>query len=186
MSTTDDLQNDPFTQGTGLVNALSAVRVVNGEGGKFLVHNNESFSNIKKIIDKPISLFDLEIFGLKKAKVSENTFPITSWYGGTLLPGEKTTTIFTLENPTNKSLDIKINPVTLKLIEKLQMDGVTKVHLQDPILNDTGIYRPNYIKLSDIGKDEPSDQTSIYKQPNQDSIINPCLLYTSPSPRDRG
>jgi len=173
MSTTDDLQNDPFTQGTGLVNALSAVKVVNGEGGKFLVHNNESFSNIKKVIDRPISLFDLEIFGLEKAKVSDNTFPITSWYGGTLLPGEKTTTIFTLENPTNKSLDIKINPVTLKLIEKLQMDGVTKVHLQDPILNDTGIYRPNYIKLSDIGKDEPSDQTSIYKQPNQDSIINP-------------
>ena len=172
MSTTDDLQNDPFTQGTGLVNALSAVKVVNGEGGKFLVHNNESFSNIKKVLDRPTSLFDLEIFGLGKAKVSENTFPITSWYGGILLPGEKTTTTFTLENPTNKSLDIKINPVTLKLIEKLQMDGVTKVHLQDPILNDTGIYRPNYIKLSDIGKDEPSDQTSIYKQPNQNSIIN--------------
>ena len=26
MSTTDDLQNDPFTQGTGLVNALTAVK----------------------------------------------------------------------------------------------------------------------------------------------------------------
>ena len=90
-----------------------------------------------------------------------------------MLPGEKTTTIFTLENPTNKSLDIKIDPVTLELIEKLQMDGVTKVHLQDPVLNGTGIYRPNYIKLSDIGKDEPSDQTSVYKQPNQPSVINP-------------
>ena len=51
MSTASDLQNDPLTQGAGLVNALDAVRTLNGHAGKFIVHNDETFSNIKKVID---------------------------------------------------------------------------------------------------------------------------------------
>ena len=65
---------------------------------------------------------------------------MTSWYGGRLHPGENTTTEFTIENPTNKTLDITINPMTLKLIEKSELDGMTEVQLQDPILNKSKTY----------------------------------------------
>ena len=46
MSSASDLRNDPLTQGVGLVNSLDAVRIVNGHGGKFMIHNDASFSNI--------------------------------------------------------------------------------------------------------------------------------------------
>ena len=39
MSSAIDLQNDVFTQGTGLVDSLQAVRSVHGHGGTFIVHN---------------------------------------------------------------------------------------------------------------------------------------------------
>jgi len=118
MSTADDIKNDPMTQGTGMVNALNAVRTVYGHGGKFIVHNDATFSNIKEVIDTSLHSFNSSSIGIDKFGISDNTFPMTSWFGGRLHPGENTTTEFTIENPTNKTLDITINPTTLKLIEK--------------------------------------------------------------------
>ena len=40
MSSAMDLENDAFTQGTGLVDSYQAVRSVNGHGGVFVVHNS--------------------------------------------------------------------------------------------------------------------------------------------------
>ena len=39
MSTAEDMQNDTFTQGSGMVNSLDAVRFVQGEGGVFQVYS---------------------------------------------------------------------------------------------------------------------------------------------------
>jgi len=150
MSTADDIKNDPMTHGTGIVNALNAVRTVYGHGGKFIVHNDATFSNIKEVIDTSLHSFNSSSIGIDKFGMSDNTFPMTSWFGGRLHPGENTTTEFTIENPTNKTLDIAINPITLKLIEKVELDGITEVQLQDPILNKSKTYRPNYVKLTDL------------------------------------
>ena len=49
MSTATDLKNDPFTQGSGLVNVTNAVNFVKGKDDTFVVYNNASYSNIKKI-----------------------------------------------------------------------------------------------------------------------------------------
>ena len=92
MSSAGDLRNDPLTQGAGLVNALDAVRIVNGHGGKFLVHNDATFSNIKEVIDISSSSFNSDLFGIDEFGLSDKTFPMTSWYGGRLNPGEETTT----------------------------------------------------------------------------------------------
>ena len=173
MSTADDLQNDPLTQGSGLVNALNAVRAVNGHYAKFIVHNNESFSNIKEILDVPLSSFNTELFGIEDFSFSDKTFPMTSWYGGRLVPGEKTSAVFTIENPTNSTLDIAIKPVTLKLVEKLQINERTEPHLQDSILNEPETYRPNYIKLSSMmSKQNPSNQTNIINPDYSLMVLN--------------
>jgi len=150
MSTANDLQNDPLTQGAGLVNALDAIRTVNGHGGKFIVHNDKTFSNIKKVIDVSSSLSDLDLFEVEEYGFSNKTFPMTGWFGGRLHPGEKTSTTFTIENPTPKSLDITIKPTTLKLIENLEVSGKTEPHQKDSILKEDETYRPNYVKLGDV------------------------------------
>jgi len=162
MSTADDIKNDPMTQGAGLVNAHNAVRTVHGHGGKFIVHNDATFSNIKEVIGTSLHSFNSSSIGIDKFGISDNTFPMTSWFGGRLHPGENTTTEFTIENPTDKTLDITINPITLKLIEKSELDGTTEVQLQDPILNKSKTYRPNYVKLTDLPIDvSQSNRTSI-------------------------
>jgi len=165
MSSADDLRNDPLTQGAGLVNALDAVRIVNGHGGKFMVHNDATFSNIKEVIDISSSSFNSDLFGIDEFGLSDKTFPMTGWYGGRLNPGEESTTTYTIENPNSYTINVKIKPETLKLIDTLQMSGVTEPHLQDTILNEPETYRPNYIKLGDI----PAE----HRIANETSIIHP-------------
>ena len=38
----------------------------------------------------------------------------------------------------------------MKLIKKTEFDGKTIVQQQDPDLNKSGTYAPNYIRLSDV------------------------------------
>nr|MCS5651203.1 S8 family serine peptidase [Candidatus Neomarinimicrobiota bacterium] len=172
-STANDLQNDPLTQGSGLVNALDAVRILNGHGGKFIVNNNETFSNIKKVIDVSSSSFDSDFFGIEKFSLSDKTFPMTGWYAGRLHPGEKTSTTFTIENPTPNAINIAVKPTTIKLIENLEVNGVTEPHQQDSILKEDGTYSPNYIKLSDIpAEHRSSNQTSIIHADSSLMVLN--------------
>jgi hypothetical protein len=150
MSTAIDLQNDPFTQGAGLTNIESALKYVHGTDGVFIVHNDKSYDNIKKILSNGfINLNSTEI-KFEKFEFSSKSFPMTSWFAGQLLPGERVTTTFTIENPSNETLTINVNAKTLSLIGKTQFNGITNVQQQDPILNKSGTYVPNYLKLSDV------------------------------------
>ena len=160
MSTATDLQNDPFTQGSGLSNIKSALDYVHGNNGVFKVSNDASYSNLKDILNPAIKNINSTEIGFKKFNFPSKLFPMTSWFAGQLLPGERTTTTFTIENPTNETLSISITPNTLSLIEKTQFDGVTTVQQQDSFLNETGTYIPNYVKLSDIQKNSTLGDSS--------------------------
>jgi len=166
MSSASDLHNDPLTQGAGLVNALDAVRIVNGHGGKFMVHNDASFSNIKEVIGDPWSSLNSDSLGIDpEFNLDETALPMTGWYGGRLNPGEETITTYTIENPNNYPIDVTIKPQTLKLIDRLEMNGITEPLLQDPILNEDETYRPNYVKISDIAAE--------HRTANETSVIHP-------------
>ena len=150
MSTASDLQNDPFTQGSGLSNIASALNYVHGDAGVFIVYNDASYDNLKKILTPALINLNSTAIGFDKFDFSSKSFPMTSWFAGQLLPGDRVTTTFTIENPTDETLEISINPKTLSLIGKTQLDGTTTVQQQDSISNKTGIYIPNYVKLSDV------------------------------------
>src|SRR3989344_282402 len=148
MSTATDLGNDVFTQGAGLVNATNAINFVKGNAGVFVVYNNSTFFNIKKILDDPIDKLNSNILGIANFTIPEKNYPQTSWFGGYLLPGERSTTTITIENPSNNTLHIEIKPQTFKLIKQNQFNGTTEVRLQDSILNKSDTYIPNYVNLS--------------------------------------
>ena len=150
MSTATDLQNDPFTQGSGLSNIESALNFVHGDAGVFIVYNDASYDNLKKILTPALTHLNSTAIGFEKFNFPSKSFPMTSWFAGQLLPGDRVTTTFTIENPTNETLEISINPKTLSLIEKTQLNDVTTVQQQDSMYNETGIYIPNYVKLSDV------------------------------------
>ncbi len=150
MSTATDLQNDPFTQGAGLVNVTNAINFVNEKDDTFIVYNDASYSNIKKILDVPIKTINSSSIGLERFQLNNNSFPETSWFGGRLLPGDRTSATFTIENPTDRQLEIKITPKILELIKKSQYNGTTAVNLKDPLLNKSGVFRPNYLPLENV------------------------------------
>ena len=151
MSTSTDLQNDPFTQGSGLVNTESALDYVNGENGVFIVYNDGSFDNIKKILQPSIKKINSTSIGFEKFQLPAHSFPMTSWFAGQLLPGERSTTTFTVENPSDDPLTINIKPQTISLMSKTHLNGTTIVQQQDSILNKTDTFAPNYVKLSEFG-----------------------------------
>jgi len=150
MSTATDLQNDPFAQGSGLTNIESALNYVNGVNGVFIVHNNASYENIKKILEPSIININSTKIGLEKFQFASKSFPMTSWFAGQLLPGERTTASFTIDNPTNNTLTINLESKHVSLIKNSSLDGETIPLQQDSILNKTGVYSPNYVKLSDV------------------------------------
>ena len=164
MSTATDLQNDPFTQGSGLSNIESALNYVHGNDGVFIVHNDASYDNLKQILTPALNNVNTTAVGFENFNFTSKSFPMTSWFAGQLLPGERVTATFTIENPTDEILEIHINPETLSLIGKTEFDGVTNVQQQDSINNKTGVYIPNYVKLSDV--DDHSSLNDIFSKEN--------------------
>ncbi len=79
---------------------------------------------------------------------------MTSWFAGQLLPGDRSTTTFTIDNPTNDTLSINVKPQILSLISKTQFNGTTVVHEQASILNNTDTFIPNYVKLSELANQD--------------------------------
>jgi len=152
MSTATDLQNDPFTQGSGLANIESALDYVYGNDGVFIVYNDSSYVTLKEILAPAIQNVNSTDIGFEKFQLSSKPFPMTSWFAGQLSPGERTTTTFSIKNPTNQTLSINLQPQNISLIKTTLLDSTTSVQQQDPILNKTGIFIPNYIKLSDVQK----------------------------------
>ena len=149
MSTATDFYNDLLNQGSGLVNVFDAVQFVKGQDDVFIVYNDASYSNIKKILDVPLESLNSTLFGFDEFGLSERKQPVTSWFAGRLLPGDRSSAVFTIENPTNNTLDINIQSQSLTLIKKDIFNATTALQLKDSILNDTGTYIPNYYRLVD-------------------------------------
>ena len=150
MSTASDLQNDPFTQGSGLVNVYDALRYVNHEDGMFVVYNNATYYNVKDVMSPALEKFNTTSIGFDRFEFPSSSNPTTQWFAGHLIPGERTSAEFTVHNPTNSSLNISIKPQTLSLIQKNILNGTTIPRQQDSIYNKTDTFAPNYVKLSDV------------------------------------
>ena len=150
MSTATDLNNDPFSQGSGLVNVTSAVNFVLGKDDVFGVTNDASYSNTKKILDFALKGMNSSYVGLKKIQFTNNSLQETPWFGGRMNPGDRTSSTFTIVNPTNHTLNIDIYPEKLDLIKIDTFNGTSVPRMQDPIIQKSGVYRPDYVPLAGI------------------------------------
>jgi len=150
MSSATDLKNDPFTQGAGLVDVSRALDFVNGTNGTFAVYNDSSYKNLQKILEHSIRNVNSTEIGFEKFRLPAKSIPMTSWFAGHLLPEERSTATYTIENPADEDIVVRVEPQRLSLIQTTEYDGKTIVREQDSILNETGTYIPNYVKLSDV------------------------------------
>ncbi|MGC1709229.1 MAG: S8 family serine peptidase [Nitrosotalea sp.] len=151
MSTATDLGNDPFAQGSGLVNVTSAVNYVLGNDNAFAVYNNATYSNVRKVLEPAISSMNSSAFGLKMFQLGNTlSFQETPWFAGRLYPGDRTTATFTIENPTDNNIEVTIEPQKLDLMKISQYNGTTEPRLQDSLIKKQGVYRPDYVPLAQI------------------------------------
>ena len=171
MSTAKDMQNDVFTQGSGMVDSLDAVRLIYGEGAVFQVYNTESSKNLHSVLKLPLENLNYTAFGMLSPSISLDKINQTSWFGGRLNPGEISKTIFKIENPTNNTLSIKIIPQKLKLIEKLSYNGITEPRLKDSYLNETDTFAPNYIQLSNLAASSTKTSNFVKDMPEDSSLL---------------
>ena len=166
MSTADDLYNDAMTQGSGLTNADDAIKFTKGEDDIFIVYNDASYTNIKEILEQPLQSINSTKLGMDEIQIPTGNIEQTSWFGGRLTPGETASTTFTIENPTNNTLSITIQPENLELIQTKSFEGSSEVHVQDPILNKSKVYRPGYIKLNQLFSDNENATKKILNDSN--------------------
>ena len=150
MSNADDLGNDPFAQGAGLVNVTSAVDFVLGKDNTFSVYNNSTYHNVTDVLDPALGALNSSAFGLQRFHLDNSSYPETPWFAGRLQQGERTTATFTIENRGDKEIDVKIEPQLLDLIKTSEYNGTTEPLVQDPLIKKQGVYRPNYIPLSQV------------------------------------
>ena len=171
MSTAKDIQNDTFTQGSGMVDSLDAVRFVQGEGSTFQVYNTESSKNLNSVLGSALTNLNYTALGMPTPSISLDKINQTSWFGGRLNPGDISETTFKIENPANKTLSIKIIPQKLELIDKFTYSGTTEPRLQDSYLNKTDTYRPNYIPLGNFTEFQASSTNFINNIPEDSSLM---------------
>ncbi|MDE1829893.1 MAG: S8 family serine peptidase, partial [Thaumarchaeota archaeon] len=150
MSTADDLGNDPFAQGSGLVNVTKAVNFVLGKGNTFAVYNNATYHNIADVLGPAVGSLNSFSFGLKTFQLNNTSFQETPWFAGRLHQGDRTSTTFTIENPTSNPIEVKIEPQKIDLMSISQYNGTTEPRLNDSLIKKEGVYRPNYVPLAQI------------------------------------
>ncbi|RNJ75515.1 MAG: peptidase S8 [Nitrosopumilus sp. D6] len=150
MSTARDLRNDPFTQGSGLADAAAALSYVYGKNGTFLVYNDASYQNIAALLEPAAESADLAEIGLGGTLLPSGSAPMTSWFAGRLLPGEKSTAVFTITNPAEYPITIQVAPKSVSMVQKTEFNDVTMPRQLDPALEKTDVFAPNYVGLSDV------------------------------------
>lgn len=150
MSTASDLSNDPFTQGAGYVNSHRATQFARGDGGVFAVYNDATYRNVNQILGPPLLKLNATTFGIQSLSLPDEAHFQTSWFGGRLEQGQKSSASFTIQNPGEQEINVQIAPVSLQLISESELKSQTVLNLTDALYSKPGTYRPDYIRLSDV------------------------------------
>lgn len=151
MSSANDTGNDVLVQGAGRLDAGRAVALAAGSEG-FLVYNNDGYLNLRDVTSE--AGLNTTAHGLAAISTPGKPHPMTSWFAGHLDPGQKSSTTYTIYNPTDNPISVRVDPVHTVLIQEDSWQGTTVPFQQDTIMNETGVYAPNYIPLSDVRTSE--------------------------------
>lgn len=147
MSTADDTGNDAFVQGAGRLDAGAAASLASGDAG-LMIYNDASYLNTRNILSQ--APLNTTFLGLSDVKLPGKPYPMTSWYAGHLDVGERSSTTYTLYNPTDKPIRVQIDAVQTAMVQESSLSSTTIPFQQDPVMNATDVYAPNYIPLSDV------------------------------------
>jgi len=153
MSTSEDLGNDPFTQGSGRIDVFRAASYTiqtNASGAEsFRVRTDATYRNVMASLNQAWTMLDTVLPNATSIQMqSEIAFYDTSWYAGRVSRGESESATFTVDNPSTLPLDISVESSTLELISTSSYSSRS-----DPTLK--GV--PAYFNLTEMSGPIPND-----------------------------
>ena len=156
MSSAVDLKNDPFVQGSGRVDALSAVELAEGENGKFSAYTEDTVPNVLSEMSGAIYSYDsvLGIIEGGKGVIEklDTKFRDGRWFAGYVGQGNSSSTEIVIENPSTKDIKIGVNASIEKLVARYEIHNATRPFEKDPVHNSKEFgYDPNYYNINKIG-----------------------------------
>ena len=156
MSSAVDLKNDPFVQGSGRVDALSAVELAESENGKFAAYTEDTVPNVLSAMSSAIYSYDTVLGIIEGGKgVTERLdkqFRDGRWFAGYVGQGNSSSTDVVIENPSTKDMEIAVIPSIEKLVARYEIENATRPFEKDPVHNSTEFgYDPNYYNINEIG-----------------------------------
>jgi len=190
MSTAVDIGHDAFSQGSGRIDCFSAVSSVlsdmNSASRMFIMYSTASSINLQKLLEGAV-------YDMVSPYPAEPLVGEPSWFAGRLHFNETAEATFIVQNPTNTSIDISVEPYTFELIGNRTYRGYaesedTWVNLTDfaPIPSETALISIALtypFKYFDKDKDYKFDNVRIlyvydWKDENKDGRPEPseCAL----------
>lgn len=146
-STATDLGYDPFIQGVGRVDCYKAVSLVMGEDG-IAVFSNATWQDVMESTGLAAWINSHLSGGLIPSTLPPSIND-TSWFAGTVKPGEATTAEFHVYNPTSSDVNVNINPVTHKQIgSTMVLQGLT-----GPMPADWTVYNWTWGNITRLSKE---------------------------------
>jgi subtilisin family serine protease len=156
MSSAVDLKNDPFVQGSGRVDALSAVELAESENGKFAAYTEETVPNVLSAMSRAIYSYD-SVLGIIEGgngvmERLDKEFRDGRWFAGYVGQGNSSSTQIVIENPSTKDMEIEVMSSIEKLVARYEIQNSTRPFEKDPLHNSTEFgYDPNYYNINEIG-----------------------------------
>jgi hypothetical protein len=161
MSSAKDLDNDPFVQGSGRVDALSAVELAMGKQGKFSAYTESTVPNIISGLEPALRTYNntLGIVGSgylagAQAALSQTSlakYRESRWFAGQIEQGNSSSTDIVVENPSKKETSVQVSSVIEKLVARYEVRNSTKLFVVDPTHKEKQFgFAPAYYNVKEL------------------------------------
>jgi subtilisin family serine protease len=156
MSSAVDLKNDPFVQGSGRVDALSAVELAEGENGKVSAYTEDTVPNVLSAMSGAIYSYNNVLGIIEGGKGIAGKlgaeFKDGRWFASYVGQGDSASTEIMIENPSAEDTEVEVTSAIEKLVGRYEIHNATRLFEKDPVHDSPEFgYDPNYLDINEIG-----------------------------------
>ncbi|MGI0019564.1 MAG: S8 family serine peptidase, partial [Nitrososphaera sp.] len=171
MSTAKDLKNDPFVQGSGRVDALTAIELGRGKAGRFSAYTESTVRNVLLALSPALQSYNSTLAIIDSGyptvpaslpSVIGAEHPESRWFAGHVEQGDISKTRIVVENPSKKDLKVEVSSTIEKLVARYEIQNSTALFAVDSTHSDKKYgYAPTYHDIKEIAGELPDSDLMV-------------------------